>query len=391
MPLEKYEARSLFSRSYNFSMAAREKLQLDFIDGLRALAALYIVFHHCFVVAEYAPPGFSFMGRGHDVVAVFIAISGFCLALPLAHRGDWELQPRKFFARRARRILPPYFITVAIGLLLALACSYKSYPQDYVGIPITWLSVVSHLFLFQNWITSELFTLDGPLWSIAVEWQIYLLFPLLVFLWRRTGKWVTLFVAFVVAHGLLYLTHHIGSANFLFLFTEGMLGAELAFSLRYKRWIGPAVLLSLLGYLLTDRVVRDIFVGLFTGLLMAFLTQHREHWGNRALGWKPLAWIGTFSYSIYLLHSFPQVLVHRLAFSASIKSLTESRPAMLALMVFAVSPIAIAASYGFHLLFERPFMSKTREKAEERFAAGTVSPVVEAQVEQFRGGGCVEQ
>ncbi len=362
-------------------MAAHERLQLDFIDGLRALAALYIVFHHCFVVADYTLPGLSFFEHGHDVVAVFIAISGFCLALPLAQQGDWKLQTRRFFRRRARRILPPYFATLVFALLIALAWSYRSYPQDHAGVPITWLSVVSHIFLFQNWIPADVFTLDGPLWSIAVECQIYLVFPLLVLLWRRAGKWAALLITFVVAHGLLYLVHHRGSVNFLFLFAEGVLGAELAFSNQYRRWLGPGILLCLIGYLLTDQYRRDIFTGLGIGLLMTYLVQNREHWGNRLLGWKPLAWIGTFSYSIYLLHSFFQVLVHRWAFSAGVKSLTESRPAMLALMVFLVSPIAVVASYGFHLLFERPFINQERKRAEERFAPGTVLPAITPQIE----------
>jgi peptidoglycan/LPS O-acetylase OafA/YrhL len=353
-------------------MDVTKRIQLDFIDGLRALAALYIVFHHCFVVADYFPPGFSFMEHGHDIVAVFIAISGFCLALPLAQRGDWRLKTGQFFHRRARRILPPYFATLAIGLLIALACSYKSYPQDYAGSHITWLSILSHVFLFQNWVSADTYTFDGPLWSIGVECQIYLFFPLFVLLWRKTGRWLPLLVSFVLAHGALYLTHGSGSVNFLFLFTEGMLGAELAFSTQYKRWLGPATLISLLAYLLTIRAVKDIFVGLTTGLLMAYLTQNREHWGNRLLGWKPLAWVGTFSYSIYLIHSFPQVLVHRWAFSIGIKSLTESRGAMLALMTFLVSPIAVAASYLFHIVFERPFMSQSRKKAETRLAIATV-------------------
>jgi peptidoglycan/LPS O-acetylase OafA/YrhL len=362
-------------------MVAPKRLQLDFIDGLRALAALYIVFHHCFVVAEYFPPGFSFMDRGHDVVAVFIAISGFCLALPLAQRGNWKLQIGQFFQRRGRRILPPYFATLAIALLIALAFSYKSYPQDYAGVRITWLTVISHVLLFHNWTPADVYTLDGPLWSIAVECQIYLVFPLLVLLWGRTGKWVTLFVTFVVAHGLLYLAHSRSPVNFLFLFAEGMLGAELAFSSRHNRWLGPVFLLCVIGYLFTDRYQRDIFTGLGIGLLMAYLAQHREHWGNRVLGWKPLAWIGTFSYSIYLLHAIIQIPVKRWLFSSGIKFFTESHTAMLALLVFVVSPIAIAASYGFHLVFERPFLSQTRKKAEERFAAGTVTPAITAQIE----------
>jgi peptidoglycan/LPS O-acetylase OafA/YrhL len=356
-------------------MGSAKKLQLDFIYGMRALAALYIVGHHCFVVTGFFPRGFSFMEHGHDIVAVFIAISGFCLALPLAQRGDWNLQADRFYRKRMRRILPPYFAAVTIGLLIALTCSHRSYFQDYAGAPTTWLTVVSHLLLIQNWIPSEVYTLDGPLWSIAVECQIYLLFPLLVLLWRKSGTWVTLTVSFIVAHTIFNVTHGLGNSNFLFLFTEGMLGAKLAFTDRYTRWLGAAGLLSFLGYLLTARATRDIFIGLSIALLMAYLTQNREHWGNLVLEWKPLTWVGTFSYSVYLIHSFFQVLAHRWIVSANFLQLHMSPAATAALLAFVVSPIAIAASYAFHLSFERPFLNQDRKKTEERPAILVQSPV----------------
>lgn len=169
------------------------------------------------------------MGRGHDVVAVFIAISGFCLALPMAKSRRWTLEAGRFYRRRMRRILPPYFAAIALALLIALVCSHGSYAQDYAGAPLSWSMVISHVLLVQNWVRPQSFTLDGPLWSVAVECQIYILFPLLVMLWRRS-RWLALGLAFMFAHSLLYATRHGGNANFLFLFAEGMLGAELAFS-----------------------------------------------------------------------------------------------------------------------------------------------------------------
>jgi peptidoglycan/LPS O-acetylase OafA/YrhL len=356
-------------------MAKFERLQLDFIDGLRAVAALYIVVHHSLQSSDYFPRGLYFMSRGHDVVAIFIAISGFCLALPLAQRRHWKLEVKQFYQKRIRRILPPYFAAVVIGLFIALAYSYKSYPQDYTGAPLTWVMVVSHLLLVQNWIPNQMFTLDGPLWSVAVECQIYVLFPLLVLLWRRGGKWLVLFVSFVLAHGILHVTNHHGSANFLFLFVEGMLGAELAFSGEHKRWLGAATLLSFAVYMLflqiprMSYVITDISVGLSTALLMAYLTQYREHWGNKILGWRPLAWIGTFSYSLYLVHSFFQVAAARWILSSNVGDLANSHGKMAVVMIFLVTPVAIAASYSFHIIFERPFVSPNRQRVEQRFVA----------------------
>ncbi|NYF53707.1 acyltransferase family protein [Tunturiibacter gelidoferens] len=97
-------------------MSRPSKLQLDFIDGLRAIAALYILFHHALQSTGYFPPALHFMGRGHDVVAIFITISGFYLALPLAQRGNWNLEATRFYQKRMRRILPPYFAAIGVAL-----------------------------------------------------------------------------------------------------------------------------------------------------------------------------------------------------------------------------------------------------------------------------------
>ncbi|WP_183791442.1 acyltransferase family protein [Tunturiibacter gelidoferens] len=356
-------------------MSRPSRLQLDFIDGLRAIAALYILFHHALQSTGYFPPALHFMGRGHDVVAIFITISGFCLALPLAQRGNWNLEATRFYRKRMRRILPPYFAAIGVALLVAAFYSYKSHPQDYLGNPLSWSMIVSHLLLVQNWIPSQLTTLDGPLWTIAVECQIYVLFPLLVLLWRYGGRWLTLAVGFVVAHGVFYATHYGGNANFLFLFVVGMLGAELAFSHQLRRWLGPATLLTVVAYLLfiqrpgSSFVIADILVALSAAFLMAYLTQHRDHWGNKVLGAKPLAWIGTFSYSLYLVHSFPEVIVERWILASKGGIFADSNRNAAILMIFVVSPIAIAASYGFHLVFERPFLTQKRKEAEQRLAA----------------------
>ncbi len=322
------------------------------------------------------PRALLFMAWGHQVVGVFIAISGFCLALPLARRGDWSLDSAIFYRRRLRRILPPYFASIAIALLIVLAFTLNGHPQDYIGNPLSWTMVLSHVLMVENWVRSDTFSLNGPLWSVAVECQIYVLFPLLAALWRWGGRWPTLSFAFLVGNAVFFATHHGGMAHFLFLFTEGMLGAELAFTARHKPWLGIAFLVSAVGFLFALRapwVISDIFVGLSTSLLMAYLTQHPQHWGNRVFGWKPLAWIGTFSYSIYLVHSFFQVLTYRFVFAAGVSPFNRSHSALAMLLVFVVSPVAIAVSYGFHVIFERPFMSHPRQVAEKRFAAEVAS------------------
>jgi len=325
-----------------------------FIDGMRCLAALYIVLHHSLQTANYFPSWLKFFTFGHEIVVIFIVISGFCLALPI--REDWNLNAKRFFRRRIRRILPPYYAAVALGLICVIVLTILTKtPQDYLGNPFTRSMLLSHLTLTQNWVHQDIYTLDGPLWSIAVECQIYLLFPIIVLLWRKTGRWPALAVVFLFSGALFKVTHGGGFANFLFLFAEGMLGAQLAMS--HKRWIlllSPIYAIAI--WLPLHYLLHEATVGMTTALLMAYLVWSPS--GNRILGSKWLVWGGSFSYSMYLVHSFFQVLAYRLVARRHLNFLTEAPSHMAVFMVLVVSPIAIAGSYGFHLIFERPFMTR---------------------------------
>ncbi len=164
------------------------RLHLDYLDGLRALAALFVIAHHAHRTVWWPtyPGGLSgllvspFL-YGHFSVSVFITLSGFCLMLPVV-RGDGHLRGglAAFFQRRAWRILPPYYL--AMLACLALARFHE-----------TRRNVLTHLLLVHNLLPTTYSGINGAFWSIAVEWQIYFAFPLLVWGWRRIGAgWLTL-------------------------------------------------------------------------------------------------------------------------------------------------------------------------------------------------------
>ncbi len=335
-------------------MLSRPYQSTKFIDGMRCLAALYIVLHHSLQTSNYFPSWLKVFTYGHEIVVIFIVISGFCLALPI--REDWNLDAKRFFRRRIRRILPPYYAAVGFGLIFVIVLTLVTKtPQDYIGFPFTWSMVLSHLTLTQNWVRRDIFTLDGPLWSIAVECQIYLVFPIIVLLWRKTGRWAAMVLVFMFSSLLFKATHGGGFANFLFLFAEGMFGAQLAMS--YKRWIAVlSPIYAMVIWLPLPYLLHEAAVGMTTALLMAYLVWSPS--GNNILGSKWLVWGGSFSYSMYLIHSFFQVLTYRLLVWKHVTFLTEAPSHMAVFMVLAVVPIVIAGSYGFHLIFEKPFMTR---------------------------------
>jgi peptidoglycan/LPS O-acetylase OafA/YrhL len=344
------------------------RYQLDFIDGLRALAALYIVTHHAVQTAGFVrwwTVPFTF---GREVVVVFIAISGFCLGLPLARRGQWTLDARTFYRKRIRRILPPYYAALAVGFLIIAIYAMLGRPQDYLGHRFKWAMIWSHIALVQNWMPSQFVTVDGPLWSISIECQIYLLFPLVAWLWHRTGRWITLGVLFLFVHLVTHFAHG-GGTNFLFAFGVGLLGVDLAFRPQSRPFLLAGVAVSLVAIPLTrpsHGSLSESLIALATALLMAYCAQVPKSFGSRLLGWKPLAWIGTFSYSVYLVHSYVEILCVRWIASHGLFWARITPAERASVLVFVISPLAVVLSYFFHRVFERPFMGAARQRAEAR-------------------------
>jgi peptidoglycan/LPS O-acetylase OafA/YrhL len=213
-----------------------------------------------------------------------------------------------------------------------------------------------HLLMLQNWSAAYLFTFNAPLWSIAVECQIYLIFPLILLLWRRAGLLATLVVTFLLAHGVLKAMHHHGTANYLFIFFLGMWGASL--TLKGDRmppweWLALAAAV-ILPFVCWNDTAGDLCIGVMISILMASCAVRLRNPVRELLSFGPLCWIGTFSYSIYLIHSVVQlVFLNNLSIMSSLTSTTR-----FVLFVTACTPLILILSYLFYLVLERPFLSK---------------------------------
>ncbi len=183
-------------------MSARPARQrLAGLDGLRGLAAVYVVVNHVFLRAfpgypvDHAPFWAGWFIYGRFAVVVFIVLSGFSLALSPARHG-WRLDELSGFAqRRAWRILPAYWAALAFSLVVA----WLLVAQPGNGIPDA-KSVIVNGLLVQNIVAAH--SPNAAFWSMAVEAQLYLAFPLLLLMVRRRGAvvmvaTVTLIVATV--------------------------------------------------------------------------------------------------------------------------------------------------------------------------------------------------
>jgi peptidoglycan/LPS O-acetylase OafA/YrhL len=319
-------------------------MHLPFLDGIRALMALWVAFGHGFQdlvhVANSHNGNSSFCPQqffvqafyAHFAVDVFIVLSGFCLMLPVARHGDYSLSGgwRGFYFRRARRILPPYYAALALALCLSgvrwwiTNPGWESKVIEHVDFPAD--NILAHLFLIQNMWDPWARAVDGPTWSVATEFQIYLLFPILFLpLWRKMKPIVVVTITSIIGLSFLALTWNFPKSGwtscswFLGLFAMGMFAADW-YVRDSNKTFGPkmkGVALILLSIVLAALIFLkwsgelmfklDFLVGAASALLIAYFASSKQREGRSTglsvLEWKPLVTLGTFSYSFYLIHA----------------------------------------------------------------------------------------
>jgi peptidoglycan/LPS O-acetylase OafA/YrhL len=350
--------------------------RVEWLDGFRGVAALFVVLHHTWLSVwpafprDVGPWWLGWLLYGHLAVAVFIVVSGFSLSLAPIRRDDTlSGGARRFLRRRAWRILPPYWAALVISTLISWLVL-----QPSLSAATTTRGVVIHGLLLQD-ITGS-WAPNGAFWSIAVEWQIYFVFPLILWLARRTSirTSVVSTVALVLAvKGVTTLgtpfnkVDHL-TPQFLALFAVGVLAAHIGhgeLEPRIKRRVGAAGLVTVAAVVLAAviegsvwMVSRYFWVDLAFGLAVACLMAVMYGGGaprtRRVLASRLALGLGLFSYSIYLLHG-PLVGFADLEI---IRPLHLAPLAAFATLLVVAVPVILVICYGFHLVFEAPFLHR---------------------------------
>lgn len=283
------------------------------IDGLRAVAVIPVILFHA---------GFETFGGGFIGVDVFFVISGYLItSIIIEDIENNRFSLSHFYERRVRRILPALFLVMLASIPLAwmwmLPNQMKEFSQSLVAV-----SVFASNFFF--WIKSGYFDSaaeEKPLlhtWSLAVEEQYYLVFPIFLLIAWRFGKIFVCSTLLAVALVSLGLTEwgwrNIPSANFYFIPTRAweLLSGSFAaiFVQKYGvRANNPASIAGLCAILSAffffDRSVPiPSTYGLMpvTGVVLLLLFAESNTFAAKILSKKALVGIGLISYSAYLWH-----------------------------------------------------------------------------------------
>lgn len=330
------------------------------LDGVRALAALSIVVFHTFLLLrfEYLPFSHAIDNAWYYLstgVQLFFVLSGFLLFLPYA-RAILTERPlpsaARFYQRRALRILPAYWVCLALVIWLNSGDYHTFLPWN----------IPSHILLIHDYFPRYNRAMDGPFWTLAVEWQFYLLLPLLAWgvsrlvgrsrsLLRLIGALIGLIVVALALHAFdLYLmgtlptngfradhtvTKYViiltmgAQGKFIEVFAVGMICSALYVATVEGKRLAPRVTRGLAWALLLlaagvvwfaslhttfsdvlyspgvhwgwQAVGYPLLVGVGYGALVLAVV-----WGNAVIRWPfsvyPLRFIGLISFSLYLWH-----------------------------------------------------------------------------------------
>jgi peptidoglycan/LPS O-acetylase OafA/YrhL len=343
------------------------------LDGIRGLAALYVVVYHIFLrawpgypAASHAPFWAALLSHGRGAVAMFIALSGFSLGLGPARSG-WRFKSIRTYAhRRAWRILPPYWAALAFSLVM----TWYVIAQPFQPVP-TGKSVVAYGLFVQ-----DAFPVGDPnraFWSIAIEAQLYVLLPLLLLLVRRVSAraMVALVAATVVTIGLL--GPHVGLMNtalvkftpdLAVLFAVGLLAAGIVTAgerTRSRPWAGyalaaavpPIVLMVAKGatWSYFNLFWLDLAWAPAIGCFLAAVATSRPRFVVRVLDSRLPRNLGSCSYSLYLTH---MPIVIAVSYGLVLGRVATGAPAFFVLAAILL-PMTVCFARLFGAVFELPF------------------------------------
>jgi peptidoglycan/LPS O-acetylase OafA/YrhL len=309
-------------------------------------------------------------------VPIFFVLSGYCIhrrqAVARARRANntnsFALSSSNFLLRRFFRIYP----VIAGALLLTLACDWASrhYFPNSVKLGDTGASAfLVNLFSVQG-LAGPTYGSNMPLWTLSIEVQFYLLYPVLLIAMARLGNLATFWalVALNVVSYFLFQTR--GLLLFSSFYVSWYLGALVAEAEAAQVYadhlrspgiragmyaIGFAGLgLGCLLFFRSNYVAFQIWAFAFAVFLFAVLKRSKSRPGPLS---RLFAWLGTFSFSLYIIHLPVIVLIHSIAFRS------VHQPGLGPF--YATLAAVIGCAYLFSLVFERPALALSQRARRE--------------------------
>ncbi|MCX6967574.1 MAG: acyltransferase [Verrucomicrobia bacterium] len=362
--------------------SARSGEHILFLDHIRGIAIFLVVMYHLLVASHGMDLLLSWNGWIRDFstipisifllpftagwlgVAIFFVVSGFCIHL--SHEKAQQPGLKAFFVRRFFRIYPPYVLALCFFALLFAPTKlrFDSF-QDFVQLG-------SHIFLINNTSKELFYGINGSFWSVVVEAQLYLIYPLLLLIVRRFGWGKALWFT-----GLLEVSLRAGcavpipdwlSCSPFFYWFSWSVGAKLAddylkgrplFLASSPLWLWPTV--TCIAYFFRPST---LFVFLFAALATAkwishLLSRPVFQPEQRSPLYRFFQWLGIISYSLYLVHEpFLTAFIKKFTLASGEFSI---QPPLFALYILCFGGVILMMAWLFHRLVELPSIAMGKQ------------------------------
>ncbi|QXI12001.1 acyltransferase family protein [Pseudomonas zeae] len=353
------------------------------IEVLRAIAVLGVLFHHLqgSLFTDPVPLLEKIHGWAQPWwgVDLFFAISGFVIARSLiptlqgctTRREYWQ-QTRNFWLRRAFRLLPSAWLWLA---LMLLACVFLNRSGAFGTLSANLQATLAGVLQYANFRFADSFFhyeygSSFVYWSLALEEQFYLLFPLLIVLFRQRLVWALLALVAVqiltVRTPLLMVVRTDALAL-------GVLLAMWSAQPGYQRWeptflrrpwVGISALIaigSLLSFMATDRFTfapyRIGSIAVLGALLVWIASYNRDYLMPAGAVQRVLAWVGSRSYGMYLIHIPAYQLVRELIFRLQNAGLPSPAGHPIVTLLLAFGLIVLLSELNYRLV-EMPMRNR---------------------------------
>jgi peptidoglycan/LPS O-acetylase OafA/YrhL len=285
------------------------------LDSIRGLAVLVVLLHNT-DRAQYT----GFIARnGWMGVDLFFVLSGFLITGILLDTKESEHYFRNFYTRRCLRIWPLYFSALLFMFVLVPLVRPSEAPRIFEPRSMPWWSYFIFLQNFFVPVVTRATGLLGVTWSLAVEEQFYLVWPIIVRLCSKTQlKGITIsLICFSPLLRFCLVQHHVDVYPNTFCRLDGLMwGALLALLFRSKTfsreaYVGPAwmalLLASPLALMTADRVLWVVysFTALASASFVYLALTSKQKWLQALLANRFLVYSGVISYGIYLLEKIP--------------------------------------------------------------------------------------
>lgn len=310
------------------------------LDGIRAVTILIIAWYHFWQQSWLSPVtediNLDWLVRhGSILVDLMILLSGFCLFLPYARDmvyGDKTDTAKSFYIKRVARIAPSYYLSILIVL-----CCFALPLGEYTGNSTLFAKDLLSHFTFTHNLFKDVMQgthLNGVLWTVGVEVQLYLIFPLLARWFRRrpvqtyvgmltVGLCCTYFISrhFNADTQILFVNH---TLTFVTVFANGMMGAWLYMlytKWRKKRTLAEGIVataaaiagIALYRYMCQCRMesasetkwqIDNRFALSFVFLLFIFGTMLAVKWFRKIWDNRIMAFLASISFNFYICHQY---------------------------------------------------------------------------------------